>query len=66
MIETPLAMNVQTNWKIFEQILGSMGDVAKMTTLEVCQKLYESTAMHYSLKYHDERTMSRRRHPSPG
>ena len=60
---TQLALNldggntVQLNWEIFEKILGGIPEakLKTMTQMDVCTHLYEATAMHYSLKFHEEK-----------
>lgn len=51
--------NVQLNWKIFEQIIGGIPEakIATMSQMDLLTHLYEATAMHYSLKFHEEKNM---------
>ena len=46
--------NIDTDidWKLFDKIVENL-DLENLTMLQVVQRVYESTAMYYSLKYHE-------------
>lgn len=50
---------VQLNWEIFEKIISGIPEekLKTMSMMDVCTHLFEATAMHYSLKFHEEKNL---------
>lgn len=44
------------NWEIFEKIIGGISEakLKRMSQMDLISHVYEATAMHYTLKFHEE------------